>query len=431
MLNWRWYLFWIRDFCQGGKVYEGYKELKESSGKLVKERQEEKIKKLIKQAKENTEFYSKIKANDITDFPVINKATIKENYDKFVAKNYKEKKLHKMSTSGSTGTPFTIMQNSEKRNRVLAELLYFNKECGFIFGEKQVYFRVWTEKNKKSRIQKFLQNIVPEDISNLSDDNLLKISESLKKDKKISNILSYASTLDKLSVFMKNEGYKPSDFSIKSIISSSEILQNKTRKELKEIFNCNVVSRYSNQENGIIAQECTKFQEMHLNDANYFIEFLKQDSNEKAKEGEIARVVITDLYNYSMPMIRYDTGDLAIYRNNSNCGKGRIITELFGRRVDSIYDTRGNILSPHVITNNMWGISGIKQFKFQQINKKEYKLIINKNENINMVEGELIQKFKKILGDDSKILLEYVDEIPILASGKRKYIENLYNGKGS
>lgn len=426
MLNWRWYLFWIRDFCQGGKVYEGYRELKESSGKLVKETQEEKIKKLIKQAKENTEFYSEIKSDNITDFPVINKATIKENYDKFVAKNYIDKNLHKMSTSGSTGTPFTVIQNSEKRSRVLAELIYYNKEIGFSFGEKQVFFRVWTEKNKKTKLQKFLQNLVPIDISDLSEENLKIISEKLKKDKKIKNILSYASTLDELSKFMIENGYKSTDFSVSSIISGSEILQDETRRKLKNVFKCNVISRYSNQENGILAQEYIDSKNMRLNNTNYYIEFLKQDSDEEAEEGEVARVVITDLYNYAIPMIRYDTGDLAIYKNDGMTQNDRVITEIFGRRVDSIYDTKGNIVSPHAITNNMWGLDKVKQFKFQQLNYNGYKIILNKEKDVTIQERELIDKIKKIVGIDANIMIEYVDEIPILASGKRKYIENLY-----
>lgn len=431
MINWRWYLFWVKDWLTGGKIYEAYKELSKNTTYNAESTQE-KIHKLILHAKENTEFYANIETNNIKNFPVINKAIIKENQDNFIAKNYKDKKLHRMSTSGSTGIPFTVVQNSEKRKRVLAELLYYNKEIGYTFGEKQVFFRVWTEKNKKSRMLKFLQNLIAEDISDLSNEKLLEISENLKRNKKIRNILSYASTLDVLSTFMvKNNLANPNDYSVKSILSGSEILQDRTRENLKKIFNCNIVSRYSNQENGVIAQEYVASTEMRLNNTNYYIEFLKQNSDEEAREGELSRVVITDLYNYAMPMIRYDTGDLAIYSDICIC-KGRnerVIREIYGRRVDTIYDTKGNVISPHTITNNMWSESEIKQFKFQQTDEDEYKIIINKGKNINTDELKLINKFKNILGQDAHIYIEYVNEIPVLSSGKRKYIENVWKNK--
>ncbi len=425
MINWRWYLFWFKDCISGGQIHKAYKEFISNELKEIDTTQ--KLNNLLRFAKNNTNFYTNVKECKIHEFPVINKNIINENYDDFISKPYKDKKLHKMSTSGSTGTPFTILQNVEKRKRVIAELLYYNMKCGYKFGERQVYFRVWTDKNRKSSFKSFLQNLIPQDISNLSEENIEIILEKLKKDKHISNILSYASTLEKLSSFAYENNYKPEDFSLKSIISSSEILKDETRQKLKDCFDCNIVSRYSNQENGVIAQECTKFKEMHINDVNYYIEFLKMDSDETAEEGEISRVVITDLYNYAMPMIRYDTGDLAVFSSTPKCEeRGRVITEIYGRKVDSIFDTKGNMLSPHIITNNMWGIKNVKQFKFQQIGMTEYKIILNKIANTNINEEEIINKFRKLLGENSKITIEYVEEIPILSSGKTKYIENLY-----
>lgn len=425
-MNWRWMLFWLRDFCKGGKIKKAYKDIENSYYKKinVRERTEEKLSKLLDYAKKNTTFYSQYSNCTFEKMPVISKVDITKNYEGFYSEEFKGKNLHKMSTSGSTGIPLTVIQNKEKRNRVLAEILFFNKICGYKFGEKQVFYRIWNEKNKKNILQKILQNIVTRDISHLDEETLKIISNELKN-KKIKNILSYASTLDVLSKYM--EDCNNVKFRVKSIISSSEILQDDTRKRLKDIFKCNVVSRYSNQENGIIAQECIDFNEMHLNEANYYVEFLKIDTDEPAEEGEISRVVITDLYNYAMPIIRYDTGDLAIYKRCSECKtNSKVITSIYGRKVDIIYNTQGKTLSPHIITNNMWGIKGIKQFKFIQIDKTSYKFILNTNQPTEE-DDEIVGKFKNLLGTDAKIEIEYVDEIPVLASGKRKYIENRMN----
>ena len=240
--------------------------------------------------------------------------------------------------------------------------------------------------------------------------------------------MSYASTLERLVDYMKD---KPRcKYGLKSIISASELLKENVREELKKIFDCDVVSRYANEENGILGQDCLENNhEIHLNVADYYFEFLKLDEDKPAKNGELARIVVTDLWNYALPMIRYDTGDLAIVGESECSVKSDIvIKEIFGRKVDLIYDINENPVSPHMITNNMWDIEDVKQFKFIQEDKDKYKLLLNMENSKKCDEDLIINRFKKILGSDSKIEIEYTDKIPALKSGKVKYIENLYRG---
>lgn len=424
-MNLRWYLFWIADFIKGRKIRKSYNDIKRCYY-AGNDKTEEKIYKLLKHAQNTTQYYKNCNIDDITEFPVVNKRKIIENYDDILSDVYKGKKLHKMSTSGSTGTPFTVVQNPEKRKRVIAEVLFFGKVCGYTFGEKQIFLRVWVDSVKKSWLKRFLQNMITEDISALDKNKMEELENILVNDKKISNILSYASTLDNLSKFLIEKNHKPVDFSVKSIVSGSELLQDETRNNLKKVFGCTVVSRYANEENGIMGQECEK-QEFHLNTADYYFEFLKVDEDKPAKEGELARIVVTDLYNYALPMIRYDTGDLAIIGKSSCNIKSNVIKEIFGRRVDLIYDTKGNALSPHTITNNMWEVKNIKQFKFTQISKSDYRILLNLSSAINVKQENMLKKkLLDILGEDANIIIEYTNEIPVMSSGKRKYIENLY-----
>ncbi len=44
------------------------------------------------------------------------------------------------------------------------------------------------------------------------------------------------------------------------------------------------------------------------------VKILKPDDDKLIQESEIGRIVITVLYNYSMPMIRYDTGDIGKHK---------------------------------------------------------------------------------------------------------------------
>lgn len=63
-----------------------------------------------------------IKAYKVTDeFPVVNKMTLIENHDACLAKAGYQTPTHVSSTSGSTGTPFSVTQDFRKRNRTIAD----------------------------------------------------------------------------------------------------------------------------------------------------------------------------------------------------------------------------------------------------------------------------------------------------------------------
>lgn len=114
----------------------------------------------------------------------------------------------------------------------------------------------------------------------------------------------------------------------------------------------------------------------YMNRADYYIEILKFNQDIPADNGEAGRIVVTDLYNMSMPMIRYDTGDVGAFKVNIS-NKRMAIGSFGGRIVDSIENCKGEIVSPHAITNLMWEYDKVKQFQFVQKEIGVYKIILN------------------------------------------------------
>ena len=74
----------------------------------------------------------------------------------------------------------------------------------------------------------------------------------------------------------------------------------------------------------------------------------------------------------------------------------------------------------------MWNYADIRQFQFIQKGKKVYKILLNAEEPYHKVE-DMIADIKKYLGSDAEVIIEYVHEIPLLLSGKRKKVKNEYN----
>jgi len=414
------------DFFLGEKVRKHLKDIKFIMENIdeprVKKLQDKYLKQILLYARERVPFYQGINDIDLKSFPIVNKNIIKERYKDFQSIDFIGKKVFELHTSGSTGTPFVVRQDENKRNRVFAEMIYFWGKAGFKIGMKYVFFRVWTNINRKNKLTAWARNIVMHDVIRLDKENLEAVRKLLKTDKKIKMLISYASTFENLANYLYNLGDNPEMFNVKTIISGSEVLHESTREKLKSIFGCNVVSLYSNQENGVLAQECIDNTEFHLNTASYYFEFLKLDKDEPAELNEPARIIVTDLFNYAMPLIRYDTGDIALLKETCDCKwNTKAVEKILGRVTDCIYDTSGRIISPKLITVYMWPFDKLLQFQFIQEDKKEYTIKLNGARGI-YEDSEFVNIFKGLLGQDAIIKIEHVNEIPVLNSGKRKQV---------
>ena len=433
--------FWAIDRYRGGKISKYFKLLKHIegnnsvSGDEILSYHKEKIRELLTHCVQTVPAYNRLaplleQENPLTQWPVINKMTLKNGGDRYLSDAFKHESLIPMATSGSTGTPFVNWQNHDKKRHVNAEVLFYNGEIGYEIGRKIIYFRSVANEVKKSRLQQFMQNISLIDCRDLSDDGIRTKIRQIRKLSKNGGamILSYASTLDAFCRYFEKHGTKEAcECNVYGIISGSEMLKDSTREILSEAFNCKVLSRYANEENGFIGQDGIENNVFIPNRANYYIEILKFDSDKPASQGEIGRIVITDLYNMAMPMVRYDTGDVGAWQNISVKGTRRqAIGKFGGRRVDMIFDTKGNIISPHSITNFMWRFNNtIKQYQFIQQDKAAYRIRVNLSGKCD--HELLVSGIKNIVGTDAGITVEECNEIPVLASGQRRYIVNSMN----
>lgn len=222
---------------------------------------------ILDYATTNVEFYTSLKNyQSLSDFPVINKMIVKEGFEKFISKTTNINKVKKVTTSGSTGTPFTVYKDKNKLNRHSAENIYFNEKTRYALGQKLYYLRVWNKINNKNWLQRMRENLVMADISDLSPGAIQKLYGKMQLDKSPKTILGFASALIELNkgIIVDCKG-----LNVRSIISISEHLPQVVRKELSEKFNCSVVSRYSNMENGFIANQLLDDDIYEINTASY------------------------------------------------------------------------------------------------------------------------------------------------------------------
>ena len=423
--------FWIQDLLRGGQIRRHLWEIRSSFGdpdsSEIAKKRERQLKELLIHAADRCEFYSAINSPyELSAYPVVNKSLIKSNWDKFIAEGFDTGKLHLVTTSGSTGTPFQVYQDKGKIYRNYADTLFYGGLAGYILGYRMFYLKIWIEKKMLSKFAYRLRNIIPVDVIHLNDSEIESLIKKMETYRSGFSILAYASALERICQYLDRKNSPPLKTRVSCIIAMSEALTEYTRTSVEKFFGMPVVSRYSNLENGIIAQQLQGGDGSFLiNTASYYVEILKMDSDNPVQHGELGRIVVTDLFNYAMPFIRYDTGDIGAMEIRSGKSIKQFLTTLEGRKLDLLYDTKGQLISSFLVYKNMWQYPEINQYQLIQESATMYIFRINA-EGTFYKEEQLVNEFKSFLGQDADFRIEYVSEIPLLASGKRRKIVNNY-----
>lgn len=338
-------VFWGRDYLTGSPVRRHLSNIERISRNAdqLSGHQKSQLQRLLDHAVKTTDFYGACKGfTSLNDFPVIDKNIIRESNGRILSKAFKGKKLITAQTNGSTGTPFRVVQNFDKRYRVLAEVIHSNALIGYQIGTRYAWTIASGSLDREKKIGLFMKNKVELTQNTLGPESAERHLQTLKKDRGIKIIMGYSSVLYDLARHIIARDMSPDSFGIEGILCLSEPLYPNMRDSIQRAFDCPVLSRYSNEECGVLAYECPACGRFHLNSASYLFETLALERDEPTLPGTIGRIVVTDLFNFALPMIRYDTGDLgSIVPNSCPHFATPMLQSLEGRRTDVLWDTAG------------------------------------------------------------------------------------------
>lgn len=419
-------IFWVRDFFTGSPIRSQYRDLKEKQmGRISTEKS---LIDVLEYATSHCAFYKEYQGKKLCEFPVVNKNIIRDNWEQFFVpepQNPWQKsgaKYHTKKTSGSTGTPFSIYQDTRKRNRLIAELKYSGELLGFFSHDELVHLRIWTPEQLQDTRARTRDNIYRFNCANLNDENMGKLC-ALIAQSKAKCLRGYSSFFEQMARYMLQHGISLP--TVRVIIAGAETLYDSTREAVAQAMpGCDIISQYANEECGIMAQERPKRPgKYYFNRASYVFEILKPDSDAPAEDGELGRIVVTDMFNYACPMIRYDTGDMCIQRHDAQGVP--YMEQLFGRRLDMLFNTVGEPIYPIFFARILKYYNRIIQWQFIQKGEKEYllRLTLDSGSELETI-SDVLRVIRTTLGADAEIRVEYVDEIPVLSSGKRKSVIN-------
>ena len=347
--------FWEEDESKGSPIGIPYKEVEFILTHSMEEGwplRKRKLHDLLEYARTHTRFYSIFEGYDLKAYPIMSKQMLINHHDEIVVNPIEipgqEGDVFIQRTSGSTGTPLAMPQDTKKRLRRIAEIKYLASILGYQSHEKMIHLRTWDNLTRKPEDMEEKDNIYPFDIKNLSEDRL-KLLCGLINEKEAVYLRGYASTLGKIASVATKYGYTfPT---LKLVVATSESLEDDVRQAAQKAFGCNIVSQYADEECGVLAQESIPTlptdNKMYFNWSGYFIEILKMDQDSPVEYGEIGRIVLTDFHNHAFPLIRYDTGDTCQLLPPDEKSNGYpIMGKLYGRRFDLTYTTQGIPIYP-------------------------------------------------------------------------------------
>jgi phenylacetate-CoA ligase len=201
------------------------------------------------------------------------------------------------------------------------------------------------------------------------------------------------------------------------------VLHNWQRTVIEEVFGCRVTNRYGCEEVGLIACECERHQGLHINADNVLVE-IERDGR-PARPCESGSVIVTDLSNRAMPLLRYQVGDVAIAANRPcPCGRGLpLVEKVEGREADYVVTPCGRLISGISLTENFAVmVPGLEQVQIVQEAIDRLRLRIVRGADFGPRSEACIRSLvAERFGPGVAYECEYVGRIPQEPSGKYRF----------
>jgi phenylacetate-CoA ligase len=397
----------------------------------IRARQRARLADLLKHARATVPFYrdrlSATACKDLDCFPqlpVLTKDDIRRAGSRLLSQEYATAQLRRKTTSGSTGVSLEIFVDEASMQWKRACTLRSDEWSGWRFGEPVA--KVWgNPEYLRHGWRRRLRNALLEratylDTLHLTEQALAGFAQRLKRHPP-SLLFGHAHSLFLLAEYLKTN--EISTNRPRGIIATAMVLHTWQRRVIEEVFACPVTDRYGCEEVSLIACQCERHEGLHINSDGVFVEILRD--GQPAAPGVAGNVVVTDLTNRAMPLIRYEVGDVAVASaRRCPCGRGLPLLErIEGREADFVVTQRGELISGISLTENFaLQVPGIAQLQIVQERVDHFLFRVVRDETFGPRSLCQLQALvQRRFGDETSFACEFVDRIPQEPSGKYRF----------
>lgn len=296
----------------------------------------------------NNHFYNKLvtdKTVSWEELPILTKKNLQQSLYKRLSKGFTTKNIFKGKTSGSSGQPFTFGKDKYAHAMAWAAFHKAYSQHGIDLNTSLQARFYGIPLHGKGRYLELIKDFVSYrkrfPIFNMNDEVLQGFINKFSK-YNFEYINGYTSSIVLLAKYCqsKNTVLKSICPTLKIGIVTSEMLFPDDRLLLEKWLGIPIINEYGASEVGLMAMQNANG-DFEINQHNLFIEVVDEE-NKQVPDGEIGRILVTDLYNKATPMIRYEIGDLGSLATLDN--GTRILKDLQGRTSDVALLPSGKVI---------------------------------------------------------------------------------------
>ncbi len=411
----------------------------------IRELQSSRLQRLIEHAYQHVPYYRRTmdelgvapaairSAHDLNMLPILTKADIRDAGESLLADCCDPRRLRRCATSGSTGEPLRFFSTREDRfTRGLARSLRAAQWAGVNPGDRHATLsrpRHYARRHEQLlyRMSRRVRRSKQVSYGHLTDDDLERIARYLQHER-LHSLGGSPPLLALVAAYMRRRGLSAPHMN--AIICGGEQLYPHARELLREVFGCEPCSKYSSFEVFDIASECSAHQGLHIQAEDVIVEVVDAAGN-VLPEGEQGRVLLTNLHNYAMPLVRYEIGDIGAM-DSSTCDCGRNLPRLvgmLGRASELIVTPSGGRIFAADLDLESLGRLGVRSYHIVQedidlvtVHLTWYSDIVAPDR----AAGErlIAARLSRSMGDGIRVVIEQSDDIPMTAAGKHLVVES-------
>lgn len=428
-----WVVLPIGDLVTGGDYVHKVRKWRRlgmlSEGELERLQREE-LERMLKFAKKRVGFYKDVDTYGVEDvfemlkrFPIVNKRVINEMGNEFLSCD--KRGLIEIYTGGSTGYMGRFYSTKREISETQGMITAIWEWCGYKIGMKMLQTGIVVDRGFIKRMKDMLFRVIYVPAFRLSEVDVLKFLNRVKG-KRGYVLAGYSSSLNVFAeVALK---YEIRDVKFEMAIGWGDKQFELYKKNVKMAFDCEMFDSYGCSE-GVVVGAKVDLDYYYIFSPHVVVEIVDDEGNEVA-DGEMGRVLLTRLDRWSMPMIRYDVGDLAVKLPKDQYPKDRILAfplleRVVGRETDVLMTSDGGRMVVEVVETIFEREESIKSFRVMQKVMNEIEVVYIADKEVDMILKERIEDaFFRYLGKVD-IAWTKVERIESMGSGKPQFVDGM------
>ena len=361
---------------------------------------------------------------DLARLPLLGKPEIRAHAERLKAEGHDP--LSRYNTGGSSGEPLIFFIGKDRVTHDVAAKWRATRWWGVDIGDPEMV--VWgspIELGAQDWVRRIRDKVLRTELLpafEMSDAKLDGFIAAIRRQSP-RMLFGYPSALTHIARHAETRRIAMDDLGIKVAFVTSERLYDDQRTSIGRVFGCAVANGYGGRDAGFIAHECPAGG-MHLTAEDIIVEVVDPDGR-PVPDGQPGEIVTTHLATRDFPFIRYRTGDVAVLDPaRCTCGRGLpLIKEIQGRSTDFLVATDGTVMHGLALIYILRDLPGVQSFKIVQETLQHTTVQLVVDERFERARsGDIVNAFKRRLGESVQVELQFVDRIAAEKSGKYRYV---------